>query len=47
MFPDLLKEERIKLPANKNGNPDYVFMEKYMKIVESKIHSAVKVLSVV
>lgn len=44
MFPDLLKEEKIKLPANENGEPDYALMEKYMKIVESKIHSAVKVL---
>ena len=44
MFPDLLKEEKIKLPANENGEPDYALMEKYMKIVESKVHSAVKVL---
>ncbi len=47
MFPDLLKEERIKLPANKNGDPDYAFMEKYMRIVENKVYSAVKVLSAV
>lgn len=47
MFPDLLKEEKIKLPANENGEPDYALMEKYMKIVESKVHSAVKVLSAV
>ena len=42
MFPDLLKEERIKLPANENGDPDYVFMEKYMKAIESKVHNVVK-----
>lgn len=47
MFPDLLKEERIKLPANKNGDPDYAFMEKYMRIVENQVYSAVKVLSAV
>ena len=47
MIPDLLKEEKIKLPANENGEPDYAHMEKYMKIVESKVHSAVKVLSAV
>lgn len=47
MFPDLLKEEKIKLPANENGEPDYALMEKYMKIVESKVHNAVKVLSAV
>ena len=44
MFPDLLKEEKIKLPANENGEPEYALREKYMKIVESKVHSAVKVL---
>lgn len=44
MFPDLLKEEKIKLPANKNGDPDYIFMEKYMKIVESKTHGVIKSL---
>lgn len=47
MFPDLLKEERIKLPANENGDPDFAFMEKYMQIVENKVHSVVKGLSTV
>ena len=47
MFPDLLKEERIKLPANENGEPDYALMERYMKIVESKVNNTVKFLSIV
>lgn len=47
MFPDLLKEERIKLPADKSGNPDYVYMENYMKIIESKAFNAIKCLTAV
>ncbi len=47
MFPDLLKEERIKLPADKSGNPDYVYMENYMKIIESKAFNAIKYLTAV
>lgn len=42
MFPDLLKEEKIKLPANEKGDPDYVFMRKYMENVESKAHNVIK-----
>lgn len=47
MFPDLLKEENIKLPANINGDPDYVYMENYMKIVESKAQSVIQCLTAV
>ena len=47
MFPDLIKEERINLRANKNGDPDYAFMEKYMKTVENKVCSAVNGLPTV
>ena len=36
MFPDLLKEENIKLPADENGNPNFAYMEKYMKAVEQR-----------
>lgn len=42
MFPDLLKEEKIKLPANEKGDPDYVFMRKYMENVESKAYNVIK-----
>lgn len=31
MFPELVKKEEIKLPVNKNGEPDWEFMENYMK----------------
>ena len=47
MFPDLLKEEKIKLPADKSGNPDYVYMENYMKIIERKAFNAIKCLTAV
>lgn len=30
LFPDLLKEERIKLPINASGEPDWAYMDKYM-----------------
>lgn len=45
MFPDLLKEERIKLPSNENGDPDYVFMEKYMKMIEAKARNIIEQLA--
>ena len=45
MFPNLLKEENIKLPADKNGDPDYVYMENYMKIVESKACNVIDCLA--
>lgn len=31
MFPELVKKEEIKLPVNKNGEPDWEYMENYMK----------------
>lgn len=30
LFPDLLKEERIKLPVNASGEPDWAYMDEYM-----------------
>lgn len=36
LFPDLLKEEFIKLPADSTGAPDWNFMDKYMRNVECK-----------
>lgn len=47
MFPDLLKEENIKLPADENGNPDYVYMENYMKAVEQRSHYLLSLLKAV
>ena len=47
MFPDLLKEENIKLPADENGNPDYVYMENYMKAVEQRSQYLLSILKAV
>ena len=33
LFPDLLKEERIKLPVDANNDPDWVYMDDYMSEV--------------
>ena len=34
LFPDLLKREIIKLPADKNGKPDFSYMETFMRELE-------------
>lgn len=31
LFPDLLREERIKLPVTQDGDPDWVYMDAYMQ----------------
>ena len=31
LFPELLKQEKIKLPVNQDGKPDWSYMEKYIK----------------
>ena len=33
LFPDLLKEERIKLPVDASGEPDWAYMDEYMRYV--------------
>ena len=42
-----MEKDCILLPADKNGNPDYVYMENYMKAVEEKTRSVIHHLSVV
>ena len=32
-----LRRQKIMLPVNESGSPDYSFMENYMKVVESKL----------
>ena len=36
LFPELLKKEIIKLPINAKGDPDWVYMENYMRSLECK-----------
>ena len=33
LFPDLLKEEQVKLPVDTSGNPDWAYMDEYMSAV--------------
>ena len=47
MFPNLLKEEIIKLPSDANGAPDYVYMEKYMRVIESGAYNVIRCLTAV
>lgn len=44
LFPDLLKEEKIKLPAAITGEPDWKYMEEYMKQVMTEAETRVKIL---
>ncbi len=32
-----MKEQKILLPVKEDGNPNYVFMEQYMKRIENKL----------
>lgn len=36
LFPELLKKEKIKLPVNLDGEPDYLYMEGYMNNIFQK-----------
>lgn len=44
MFPDLVKEETIKLPVDENGNPDWNYMENYIAKVEEKTNNRMNYL---
>lgn len=33
LFPDLLKQEHIKLPADSDGKPDWAYMDLYMETI--------------
>lgn len=39
MFPELVKKEEIKLPVNKKGEPDWDYMENYMKNIMQNTQS--------
>ena len=46
MFPELVKKEEIKLPVNKNGEPDWEYMENYMKKVFQKAENNLSLLNI-
>jgi len=45
LFPDLLKEEKIKLPVCGDGEPNWSYMESYMKNIETKVSSLLNGIS--
>lgn len=47
LFPDLLKKERIKLPVNASGEPDWAYMDEYMRMVTKSVESDLSVLKVI
>ena len=46
LFPDLLREERIKLPVTQKGEPDWVYMDAYMSEVMRKAESSLDTLCI-
>ena len=44
LFPDQLRKEKIKLPIQANGYPDYDFMDSYMKKIDLKSQLAINAL---
>lgn len=44
LFPDLLKQESIKLPATPSGDPDWHYMEMYMRGVEAIVKNKISLL---
>lgn len=45
MIPDRIRNKKIKLPADINGNPDWNFMEEYMKKIKAKAETSLGLLS--
>ena len=45
LFPDLLKSEQIKLPVDNHGNPDWAYMDSYMRVVMQDAESNIEMLS--
>lgn len=45
LFPDLLRSEKIKLPIDSEGNPDWAYMDSYMKDVMQVTESHVDAMS--
>ncbi|MDY6084149.1 MAG: restriction endonuclease subunit S [Dialister sp.] len=45
LFPDLLKSERIKLPVDSHGAPDWTYMDAYMQAVMNESEKHIGALS--
>jgi len=44
LFPKLLKQEKILLPVDSKGNPDWQYMDDYMRNVQAKVDNAIECL---
>lgn len=44
LFPDLLREERIRLPITQGGEPDWAYMDAYMSEVMRKVEGSLDAL---
>lgn len=47
LFPDLLRKEQICLPVTSNGQPDWLYMEEFMKRQETQLREKLSLLTVV
>lgn len=47
MFPDLLKTERIKLPVDSHGCPDWAYMDSFMKKIMKETEVVLSLLDLV
>lgn len=45
LFPELLKEEHITLPVTIDENPDWDYMEEFMKTIEQKVKITIHYLN--
>ena len=45
LFPELLKDERIMLPVDNNGEPNWTYMEVYMQKVLDEVEISIENLS--
>lgn len=46
LFPNLLKEEFITLPTTSDFNPDWDYMEEYMRLIEQTVRKSFQSLNV-
>ncbi len=46
LFPDLLKKEKVKLPVDEFGKPDYAYMTNYMAMLKSKTERNMRLLNI-
>lgn len=45
MIPDRIRNRKIKLPADSNGDPDWKYMEDYMRKTKSKVENSYELIN--